>query len=93
MNDIFCSAPFRRPYNSSSGGGVDIDRGAAGIERHNRLQLLSLWESPWPDFALSPVFTERSMSLSGPGILFVNEDPRACIRRDFAANVHMPAAP
>ena len=93
MNEIFCSAPFRRPYNSSSGGGVDVDRGAAGIERHNRLQLLSLWESPWPDFALSPVFTERFRYESESGIAFVIEDPRACIRRDFAAHVHMPAAP
>ena len=93
MYDVFCSAPVRRPYNSSSGGGVDIDRGAAGIERHNRLQLLSLWESPWPDFALSPVFIERFRYESESGIAFVKEDPRACIRRDFAAHVHMPAAP
>jgi hypothetical protein len=93
MNEMFCSAPFRQPYNSSSGGGVDIDRGAAGIELHNRLQLLSLWESPWPDFALSPVFIERWMYQSESGVSFVKEDPRACIRRDFTANVHMPAAP
>ena len=93
MNDIFCSAPFGRPYNSSSGGVVDIDRGAAGIERHNRFQLLSLWESPWPDFALSPVFIERFRYESESGIAFVKEDPRACIRRNFTAHVHMPAAP
>jgi hypothetical protein len=93
MYDIFCSAPFRQPYNSSTGGGVDIDRGAAGIERHERLQLLALWESPWPDVALSPVFIERFRYESKSGVAFVKEDPRACIRHDFAAHVHMPAAP
>jgi hypothetical protein len=90
---LFCSSPFRSPYNSSSFGGGGTDRGAAGIERHGLQQYLSLSDSPWPDFALSPVFIERAKYPSWPVATLLREDPRAYIKRDFVANVYMPAAP
>jgi hypothetical protein len=93
QDNVFCSSPFRRPYESASGSTNDTDRGAAGIERHNAEQLLSFWDAPWPDFALSPVFVERTSCPLGCEISLVREYPRAWVRRDFTAAVHMPAAP
>ena len=87
--EIFCSSPFRSPYDALSGGGGDIDHGRAGIEKRRWTQLLSVWESPFPDLALSPVFTGRTSSSIGAEITLVREYPRAWMRRDFAGVVRV----
>ncbi len=88
---VFCSSPFRRPYDSSGFTGVDFDRGPSGMERHGTEELFSSWESPWPDFGLSPVFIDQSRSQVGSVISFVRVYPRASVKRDFTAAVQMPA--
>jgi len=87
---VFCSSPFRRPFDTSSGSGVDVDHGPAGFARYTSMQLLSAPESPFPDFAVSPVFTIQTVSPTDAEISFVRESPRAWIERDFAASVSMP---
>ena len=88
--EIFCSSPFRPPYDVPSGGGWDIDHGRAGIEKRSWMRLLSTWEPPFPDLALSPVFTGRASSPIGAEITFFRNYPRAWMRRDFAGSVRMP---
>jgi uncharacterized membrane protein (UPF0136 family) len=87
---VFCSSPFRRPFDTSSGSGVDVEHGPAGFARYGRAQLLSAPESPFPDFAVSPVFTVQTVSPSDAEVSLVREAPRAWIERTFAASVRMP---
>ncbi|MGA2736827.1 MAG: hypothetical protein ABSG65_05185 [Bryobacteraceae bacterium] len=93
QSEIFCSSPFRPPYDVPSGADTDIDHGSAGIERHSSLQLLSLWESPFPDLALSPVFIGRASSPIGAEVTLIREYSGAWIKRDFASSVRMPRMP
>ena len=91
QSTVFCSSPFRRPFDTSSGSGVDVDHGPAGFARYSRTQLLSAPESPFPDFAVSPVFTIQMTSTPiDVETSLVRESPRAWIERDFAASVRMP---
>ncbi|HUE23127.1 MAG TPA: hypothetical protein VMQ86_15685 [Bryobacteraceae bacterium] len=88
--EIFCRSPFRPPYDVPSGGGMDIDHGSAGIERHSWTRLLSTWDSPFPDFALSPVFTGQATSPIDAEISLVRDYPSAWITRGFAGSVRIP---
>jgi len=87
---VFCSSPFRRPFDSPGGWTQDVDHGAAGVERHSWMRLLSVWDSPFPDFAVSPVFTVQTVAPIDAEVSLVRESPRAWIERDFAASVRMP---
>jgi hypothetical protein len=88
---IFCSSPFRPPFDLTSGSNFDFSRNPAGLERHDWIQLVSFPDWPFPNFALSPVFTERSASTVGAEVSLVRESPHAWIERDFTARVRMPA--
>jgi hypothetical protein len=81
---IFCSSPFRRPFEYP-GGWQGIAGTTAPID-----YLGSLWEAPFPELSLSPVFAERSGSAGVEGVSLVREYPRVWIRREFAARVRMP---
>lgn len=88
--NIFCSAPFRPPFDMPFGSGPDFDHGPPGVDRHNKLQLVSSPEWPFPDFALSPVFTKQSACTVGAEVSLVTESPHAWIERDFTTRVRMP---
>lgn len=88
--EIFCSSPYRLPFDTSDGGGLDTDRGAGRVERHSWIYLRSLWASPFPDLALSPVFTARTGYSSVDEISLIREYPRVVIRCEFADQVRMP---
>jgi hypothetical protein len=88
--EILCSSPYQRPFDTSDGGGQDIDRGAGRVERHSWIYLRSLWASPFPDLSLSPVLTMLTGTSGVDEISLVREYPRAWVRCDFADQVHMP---
>jgi hypothetical protein len=81
---VFCRSAYREPWTTTSGFGGDIDRGAAGIERHRSELLSQEWHSPWPaGFALDPVFTGTAQCDLGCNVSLIHEEPLTWMRRYF----------
>lgn len=91
---VFCSSPFRPPYEMPSGRTDTYQQGSG--EKYTRVsrELLSRRQFPWPaDFVLSPVFTMRDQCELGCTIIFTRDDPPTLIRRDLEATVRLPPMP
>ena len=91
---VFCSAPFRSPYDQVLSPDGSVYSLAGGIDDSESEELVSRWQSPWPaEFALSPVFTNGFRCGVDTAVSFVREDPRAWVRRDFTTTFRLPPEP
>jgi hypothetical protein len=93
-HEVFCSSPFRRPYDTALSPDGFVDHPVGGIDDSGSEELVSRWQSPWPaEFALSPVFTDGFRCGVDTAVSFVREDPRAWVRRDFTTTFRLPPEP